>query len=49
MERCSEKNINLSVDVDLWKKVGIHASKNDTTKKDIVDKALKQYLGLVKK
>lgn len=39
-----EKSINLSIDVKLWKDVGVYASRNDKTKKEVVAMALQQFL-----
>ena len=38
------KRINIDVIKDTWKKVGAFASKSETTKKDILNAVLIEYL-----
>jgi hypothetical protein len=38
------KRINLDVNKNVWKNVSVYASEKETTKKDIVDMALKEFL-----
>ena len=39
------QRVNIDVDRDLWKRVGVRAIEEDTEKRRIVDKALRLYLG----
>ena len=39
-----EQRINMDINRELWKRVGIQAIKEGLTKKDLVEKALEKYL-----
>ena len=38
------QRVNMDINRNLWKQVGIKASKESITKKELVEKALKNYL-----
>lgn len=38
------QTVHLQLDKELWKNVGLQSIKEDTTRREIVTKALKQYL-----
>lgn len=38
------QRVNIDVNKNLWKQVGIEAIKNDVTRREIVEVALKEYL-----
>lgn len=40
----ADRRINMDIDKNLWKEVGIKAIKEGITKKDLVTKALEEYL-----
>jgi hypothetical protein len=40
----NEKTINIEVNADLWRSVGVHALNTDKTKKQILAEALEFYL-----
>lgn len=40
----NEKPINLTIDAKLWRDVGVYASKNEKTKKEVVAMALVSFL-----
>lgn len=42
--KMDKQRVNMDIDKILWKKVGIKAVELDTQKKDIVEKALKEFL-----
>lgn len=44
MEKDNEKYINLSVDKDIWRRVGQYAASSDNMKKEVVATALDKFL-----
>ena len=38
------QRINIDINTKLWKQVGIQAIKEDITKRELVEKALRKYL-----
>jgi hypothetical protein len=45
----NKKIVNLHMDIGLWRKARIRAAEQDTTLTNIVDAAMKEYLGETKK
>jgi predicted transcriptional regulator len=43
MEKGSEKSINMKIDGEIWRKVGMIAALESSTKKAIVEAAIKDY------
>jgi hypothetical protein len=41
----NKKIVNLNMDIGLWRKARIRAAEQDTTLTNIVDAAMKEYLG----
>lgn len=39
-----KKRVNIDIDRDLWKKVGILAARKDMPKREVVEEALKLYI-----
>lgn len=44
MAKDNEKSVNLEVDRELWRDVGVYSASNGVTKKEVVGMALKQFL-----